>query len=131
MFFWFITYAPYVTISHDNKSASVQRTRKQEHVELKLLIKSKQKQITLINNKKKVKTNITVQSFKSIGIEYRQILALKSIGDTTIDTAFENYRRYCDRYRKSIGDTADTDTLSPILTTLLACYFKPYNFFKC
>ena len=24
--FWFTTYAPYVTISHDNKSASVQRT---------------------------------------------------------------------------------------------------------
>jgi hypothetical protein len=36
----------------------------------------------------------------------------KSIGDTTIDTAFENYRRYYDRYRKSIGDAADTDTLS-------------------
>jgi hypothetical protein len=44
----------------------------------------------------------------------------KSIGDTTIDTTFENYRRYFDRYRKSIGDTADTDTLSPILTTLAA-----------
>jgi hypothetical protein len=44
----------------------------------------------------------------------------KSIGDTTIDTTFENYRRYFDRYRKSIGDTADTDTLSPILTTLIA-----------
>jgi methylphosphotriester-DNA--protein-cysteine methyltransferase len=50
--------------------------------------------------------------FKSIGIDYRQILGSKSIGDATIDTAFENYRRYYDRYRKSVGDTADTDTLS-------------------
>jgi methylphosphotriester-DNA--protein-cysteine methyltransferase len=52
--------------------------------------------------------------FKSIGIEYRQILALAStsIGDTAIDTAFENYRRYYHQYRKSIGDTADTDILS-------------------
>ena len=59
----------------------------QEHVELKLLTKSFE-----------VNTNITVQSFKSIGIEYRQILAikvsaipqsilrLKTIADTVTDT---------------------------------------------
>ena len=43
----------------------------------------------------------------------------KSIADTTIDSALKNYRRYHDRYQKSIGDTINFNTSIAILTTLL------------
>jgi hypothetical protein len=105
MVFRLITSAPYVTISH-NKSASVQRTRNTlnlTEVTYKI-IRGKHKYYGTIIQKYRYRVSPNFGS--------------KSIGDTTIDTTFENYRRYFDRYRKSIGDTADTDTLSPILTTL-------------
>ena len=42
----------------------------------------------------------------------------KSIADNTIDIALTNYRRYHDRYQKSISDITDIDTFIAILTTL-------------
>ena len=96
------------TLRYDRMTIKV-RASVQEHVELKLLTKK------IIRRKQNYYGTI-IQKYR-----YRVSpnFGSKSIADTTIDIAFENYRRYCDRYRKSIGDTADTDTLSPILTTLL------------
>jgi len=42
---------------------------------------------------------------KSIDIEYCQKKKCKSITDTHIDTAYENYRQYLRQYSKSIADT--------------------------
>ena len=68
------TYAPYVTISHENKSAGsivlipdLGLNQLKEHVELEL---------TRTFGTYEVNKIITVP-FKSIGIDYRQILALK------------------------------------------------------
>jgi hypothetical protein len=89
------TYAPYVTISHENKSAGsivlipdLGLNQLKEHVELEL---------TRTFGTFEVNKIITVP-FKSIGIDYRQILALKvsaipqsilrskTIADTMTDT---------------------------------------------
>ena len=43
----------------------------------------------------------------------------KSIADNTIDIALKIYRRYHDRYQKSIGDTTDIDTFIAILKSLI------------
>jgi hypothetical protein len=40
----------------------------------------------------------------------------------------KNYRRYRDRYRKSIGDTTDIDTFIAILTTLAASALEHSDF---
>jgi hypothetical protein len=71
-----------------------------EHVELELTIK---------NIRGKQNYYGTIQKYQ---YQLSPNFGSKNIGNAIIDTAFENYRRYYDRYRKSIGDTANTDTLS-------------------